>query len=87
MLQGACCYKSPTYSDLCDLTVPTSAIGMTNFDDGFVGLAGTVSSLIGVYTMEEDCVMSRAGKGKFKEIKVECRLYVSRGFGYHHGVL
>jgi len=37
-------------SDLCDLTVPTSAIGLTNFDDGFVGLAGTASSLIGVYT-------------------------------------
>jgi peroxin-11B len=36
-------------SDLCDLTVPTTAIGLTNFDDGFVGLAGTVSSLIGVY--------------------------------------
>ena len=36
-------------SDLCDLTVPTSAIGLANFDDGFVGLAGTVSSLIGVY--------------------------------------
>lgn len=36
-------------SDLCDLTVPTSAIGLTSFDDGFVGLAGTVSSLIGVY--------------------------------------
>ncbi len=36
-------------SDLCDLTVPTSAIGLTGFDDGFVGLAGTVSSLIGVY--------------------------------------
>jgi hypothetical protein len=33
-------------SDLCDLTVPTSAIGLTSFDDGFVGLAGTVSSLI-----------------------------------------
>jgi len=37
-------------SDLCDLTVPTSAIGLTSFDDGFVGLAGTVSSLIGVYS-------------------------------------
>jgi peroxin-11B len=36
-------------SDLCDLTVPTSALGFTNFDDGFVGLAGTVSSLIGVH--------------------------------------
>jgi peroxin-11B len=37
-------------SDLCDLTVPSSAIGLANFDDGIVGLAGTVSSLIGVYS-------------------------------------
>jgi peroxin-11B len=37
-------------SDLCDLTVPTSALGFANFDDGFVGLAGTVSSLIGVHS-------------------------------------
>ena len=36
-------------SDLCDLTIPTSGLGWTSFDDGFVGLAGTVSSLIGVY--------------------------------------
>jgi peroxin-11B len=36
-------------SDLCDLTVPLSALGWAGFDDGFVGLAGTVSSLIGVY--------------------------------------
>ncbi|TGO36681.1 hypothetical protein BHYA_0117g00040 [Botrytis hyacinthi] len=36
-------------SDLCDLTVPSSAIGLANFDDGIVGLAGTLSSLIGVY--------------------------------------
>ena len=36
-------------SDLCDITVPTSALGYIAFDDGFVGLAGTVSSLIGVY--------------------------------------
>ena len=36
-------------SDLCDLTVPTSSLGWTSFDDGIVGLAGTVSSLIGVY--------------------------------------
>ncbi|KAI9774165.1 MAG: Peroxisomal membrane protein PMP27 [Geoglossum simile] len=36
-------------SDLCDLTVPTSALGLTNFDDGFVGLTGTASSLIGLY--------------------------------------
>lgn len=36
-------------SDLCDLTAPTSALGWVNLDDGIVGLAGTVSSLIGVY--------------------------------------
>ncbi|KHN99069.1 Peroxisomal biogenesis factor 11 [Metarhizium album ARSEF 1941] len=36
-------------SDLCDLTVPSSALGWAAFDDGFVGLAGTLSSLIGVY--------------------------------------
>ncbi|KAI0459120.1 peroxisomal biogenesis factor 11 [Xylaria acuta] len=36
-------------SDLCDLTAPTSALGWAKFDDGFVGLAGTVSSLIGIY--------------------------------------
>ncbi|ORY61279.1 peroxisomal biogenesis factor 11 [Pseudomassariella vexata] len=37
-------------SDLCDLTVPTSALGWVGFDDGFVGLAGTMSSLIGIYS-------------------------------------
>ncbi|PQE19521.1 peroxisomal biogenesis factor 11 protein [Rutstroemia sp. NJR-2017a WRK4] len=37
-------------SDLCDITVPASAIGLANLDDGLVGLAGTVSSLIGVYS-------------------------------------
>jgi len=36
-------------SDLCDLTVPSAALGYANFDDGIVGLAGTVSSLIGIY--------------------------------------
>ncbi|KAG6002320.1 hypothetical protein E4U43_001141, partial [Claviceps pusilla] len=36
-------------SDLCDLTVPASALGWVGLDDGFVGLAGTLSSLIGVY--------------------------------------
>lgn len=35
-------------SDLCDLTVPSSALGYVNLDDGIVGLAGTVSSLIGL---------------------------------------
>ncbi|KAH8590587.1 peroxisomal biogenesis factor 11 [Bisporella sp. PMI_857] len=36
--------------DLCDLVVPAAALGYANFDDGFVGLAGTVSSLIGVHS-------------------------------------
>ncbi|KAI9714146.1 MAG: hypothetical protein M1812_006474 [Candelaria pacifica] len=38
-------------SDLCDLTVPSSALGYANLDDGIVGLAGTVSSLIGVWSV------------------------------------
>lgn len=37
-------------SDLCDLTVPLSALAWVNFDDGIVGLAGTLSSLLGIYT-------------------------------------
>ncbi|KAL9127549.1 MAG: hypothetical protein Q9217_003591 [Psora testacea] len=37
-------------SDLCDLTIPSTALGYANLDDGIVGLAGTVSSLIGVWT-------------------------------------
>ena len=37
-------------SDLCDLTIPSSALGWVTLDDGIVGIAGTVSSLIGVYT-------------------------------------
>ena len=36
-------------SDLCDLTIPSAALGYANLDDGIVGLAGTVSSLIGVW--------------------------------------
>lgn len=35
-------------SDLCDLTVPSSALGYVDLDDGIVGLAGTVSSILGV---------------------------------------
>ncbi|KAF2149324.1 putative peroxisomal membrane protein PMP27 [Myriangium duriaei CBS 260.36] len=37
-------------SDFCDLTVPTSALGYVDLDDGLVGLAGTVSSLLGLQT-------------------------------------
>ncbi|KIW15602.1 hypothetical protein PV08_05650 [Exophiala spinifera] len=36
-------------SDLCDLTVPGTALGYLNLDDGIIGLAGTTSSLLGVY--------------------------------------
>ncbi|OAA68036.1 peroxisomal biogenesis factor [Niveomyces insectorum RCEF 264] len=35
--------------DACDLTNTTSSLGWIAFDDGVVGLAGTVSSLVGVY--------------------------------------
>jgi peroxin-11B len=36
-------------SDVCDLAIPSSALGWLNLDDGIVGLAGTTSSLIGLY--------------------------------------
>jgi len=35
--------------DLCDILVPTSALGWAALDDGIVGLAGTLSSLLGAY--------------------------------------
>lgn len=35
--------------DACDLTNTTSSLGWTNFDDGVVGLAGTLSGVIGIY--------------------------------------
>lgn len=35
-------------SDICDLSIPVSALGWVTLDDGLVGLAGTVSSLIGL---------------------------------------
>ncbi|OKL56185.1 hypothetical protein UA08_08443 [Talaromyces atroroseus] len=37
-------------SDLCDLTIPVSTLGYVKLDDGLVGIAGTVSSLIGVWS-------------------------------------
>jgi Peroxisomal biogenesis factor 11 (PEX11). len=37
-------------SDLCDMTIPASAIGIVALDDGLVGIAGTVSSLIGIWS-------------------------------------
>lgn len=37
-------------SDLCDLAAPASALSILNLDDGLVGIAGTISSLIGVWS-------------------------------------
>lgn len=37
-------------SDLCDLSIPLSTLGYVNLDDGLVGIAGTISSLIGVWS-------------------------------------
>ncbi|EER23761.1 Peroxisomal membrane protein PMP27 [Coccidioides posadasii str. Silveira] len=37
-------------SDICDLTIPTSTLGYANLDDGIVGIAGTISSLIGAWS-------------------------------------
>ena len=42
--------KIQLISDLCDITIPSAALGWVAFDDGFVGLAGTVSSVLGVWT-------------------------------------
>jgi len=42
--------KTQLISDLCDVTIPGYALGIWGFqglDDGIVGLAGTVSSVIG----------------------------------------
>ncbi|KAK5718120.1 Peroxisomal membrane protein PMP27 [Elasticomyces elasticus] len=36
-------------SDICDSIVPSAALGLVNLDDGIVGLAGTTSSLIGLF--------------------------------------
>lgn len=37
-------------SDLCDLSIPLSTLGYVKLDDGLVGIAGTISSLIGVWS-------------------------------------
>ena len=41
--------KVQLLSDMCDITIPASALGWAELDDGVVGLAGTVSSLLGVW--------------------------------------
>lgn len=35
-------------SDLADFSIPASALGYVSFDEGFVGLAGMLSSIIGL---------------------------------------
>jgi peroxin-11B len=39
------------FSDCCDLVMPTASLGLLELDEGIVGLAGTVSSLLGVYSV------------------------------------
>ncbi|KAE9964950.1 hypothetical protein BLS_007971 [Venturia inaequalis] len=39
------------FSDLCDIVMPTTSLGFWDLDDGLVGLAGTTSSLLGVYSV------------------------------------
>ena len=41
--------KVQLVSDICDITIPSSALGWVDLDDGVVGLAGTASSLLGVW--------------------------------------
>ena len=43
--------KVQLISDLCDIAIPSSALGWVDLDDGIVGLAGTTSSLLGVAEM------------------------------------
>jgi hypothetical protein len=40
-------------SDLGDMAAPSTALGLVNLDDGIIGLAGTMSSLIGLYSQWE----------------------------------
>lgn len=42
--------KIQLISDLCDITIPASTLGWVDLDDGIVGLAGTTSSLLGVWS-------------------------------------
>ncbi|OJD30336.1 peroxisomal biogenesis factor [Diplodia corticola] len=37
--------------DVCDLTVPLTALGYVNLDDGIIGLSGTLSSLLGLWSV------------------------------------
>ncbi|KAI9046256.1 PEX11 family protein [Aspergillus affinis] len=40
--------RTQLISDVCDLAIPASTLGLISLDDGLVGIAGTISSLIGV---------------------------------------
>ena len=58
ILSDSCCRQRQVVniqlvSDLCDLTVPSTALGYASFDDGIIGLAGTTSSLLGAWAAWE----------------------------------
>ncbi|KAE8149845.1 peroxisomal biogenesis factor [Aspergillus avenaceus] len=40
--------RTQLLSDICDMAIPASTLGFVNLDDGLVGIAGTISSLLGV---------------------------------------
>lgn len=42
--------KVQLLSDFCDITLPATALKWVDLDDGIVGLAGTTSSLLGVWS-------------------------------------
>ena len=42
--------KIQLVSDMCDIMIPATTLGWVDLDDGIVGLAGTTSSLIGVWS-------------------------------------
>jgi peroxin-11B len=42
-------------SDICDINIPATTLEIVNHDDGFLGLVGTFSSLIGIYNVWEKC--------------------------------
>ena len=37
-------------SDVADIMIPSTALGLVDLDDGIVGLAGTLSSVLGLST-------------------------------------
>lgn len=50
VLQQRAAVRYQLVQDLLDSTIPSSTLGFVNLDDGVVGLAGFVSSLMGLRT-------------------------------------